>query len=82
MGAFEIDVKVQDKVVTIFVIPFEIPDETNSAGYLLVLNDVTLGSIKMGDDNRWVTEDELPWTGEDLQLIGDCIGYQYLLSVF
>lgn len=82
MGIFEVEVKVQDELVKIFVIPFEIPDGHSSANYLLIINGLTLGSIAMGENGRWTTEDKLPWDDEDLQIIGDSIGYDYISSVF
>lgn len=82
MEAFEIDVKLECGIAGIFVIPFEIPEGVNTAGYLLVLNNLTLGSITMNSDCRWVTEDELPWNDVELQVIGDEIGYHLLLSIY
>ena len=79
--AFDISVHLETGVENIFVIPFEIPEGDNTAGYLLVSNNLTLGSIKMSADCRWVTEDKLPWNDEELQIIGDEIGYHLLLSI-
>jgi len=75
MEAFETEVRLEDEFVKIFVVPFEIPEGETTAGYLLVLNDLTLGSIRINSDGRWVTEDVLPWNDHDLQVIGDTIGY-------
>ena len=75
MEAFETEVRLENGFVKIFVVPFDIPEGETTAGYLLVLNDLTLGSIRLNADGRWVTEDALPWNDHDLQIIGDNIGY-------
>jgi hypothetical protein len=75
MEAFDTEIRLKDEFVKIFVVPFDIPEGETTAGYLLVLNDLTLGSIRMNSDGHWVTEDALPWNDEDLQIIGDNIGY-------
>ena len=82
MEAFDINVKLESGPAEIFVIPFEIPEGDNTAGYLLVLNNLSLGSIMMSPDCKWVTEDELPWSDEELQVIGDEIGHHLFLSIF
>ena len=82
MDAFEINVKLDSGIAQIFVLPFEIPQGDNTAGYLLVLDNLTLGSIKMNPDCKWETEDYMPWTDQELQVIGDEIGYHLLLSIF
>lgn len=82
METFEVDVQLRGSKIKIFVIPFEIPGVDEIAGYLLVENDQTLGSIKLGGNSRWVTEDDLPWNDTDLQKIGDEIACQFLLSLF
>jgi len=76
MEAFETEIKLEDEFVKMFVVPFDIPEGETTAGYLLVQNDVTLGSIRMNSEGHWVSEDMLPWNDHDLQTIGDCIGYQ------
>ncbi|NEU09652.1 hypothetical protein GZH53_15095 [Flavihumibacter sp. R14] len=81
MEAFETVVKIGNDFLKIFVVPFEIPQAETTSGYLLVLNDLTLGSIMMDSTGRWVTEDSLPWSDEELQIIGDMIGYHLLLSM-
>lgn len=82
MEAFEIDVQVTAGAIKIFVLPFEIPGGVDTAGYLIVQNDLTLGSIKLGTNSRWVTEDDLPWNDHELQVIGDEIACHFLLSLF
>jgi len=79
--AFDISVHLETGIAEIFVIPFEIPEGDNTAGYLIVLNNLTLGSIRMSTDCKWVTEDDLPWNDDELQIIGDEIGYHLLLSI-
>ena len=81
MEAFETVLKIGNEFLKIFVIPFDIPEGETTSGYLLVLNDLTLGSIMMDSTGRWVTEDALPWSDEELQIIGDMIGYDHLLSI-
>lgn len=82
MEAFEIDVKLDSGIAEIFVIPFEIPEGENNTGYLLILANLTLGSIKMTSDYKWESEDDLPWNDEELQVIGDEIGHHLLLTIF
>ena len=82
MEAFEIDVKLESGIAEIFVIPFDIPEGDNTAGYLLVSDNLTLGSIKLNPDCKWETEDDMPWNDEELQVIGDEIGHQLLLTIF
>lgn len=79
--AFDISVELEIGLAEIFVIPFEIPEGDNTAGYLLVSNNLTLGSIKMSADCRWITEDDLPWNDEELQIIGGEIGHHLLLTI-
>lgn len=79
--AFDISVQLETGLAEIFVIPFEIPEGDNTAGYLLVLNTLTVGSIRMNADCTWVTEDDLPWNNDELQIIGDEVGYHLLLSI-
>lgn len=81
IDAFDISVNLETGIAKIFVIPFEIPEGDNTAGYLLVSNNLTFGSIRMSPDCTWVTEDDLPWNERDLQVIGDGIGYHLLLSI-
>ena len=79
--AFDISVHLETGIAEIFVIPFEIPEGDNTAGYLIVLDNLTLGSIRMSADCKWVTEDDLPWNDDELQIIGDEIGNYLLLSI-
>lgn len=81
MDAFEIDVKLESGIAQIFVIPFEIPEGEYTSGYLLVLDNLSLGSIRMNPDCKWESEDDLPWSDPELQVIGDEIGYHLLLSI-
>jgi hypothetical protein len=81
MDAFDINVKLEKETTELFVVPFEIPEGDNTAGYLLVLNNLTLGSIEMRPDCKWVTEDVMPWNDEDLQRIGDEVAHHLLLSI-
>jgi hypothetical protein len=82
METFEIELQIETQSFKIFVIPFEIPGDEDVAGYLIVKDDITLGSIKLDTGSRWATEDDLPWNDSELQLIGDQIAYHFLLCVF
>lgn len=82
LESFEMDVKLESGIEKIFVIPFDIPRAGNAVGYLLILNNMTLGSIEMNPDCKWETEDDLPWKNEELQRMGDQIGDHLLLSIF
>ena len=82
MEAFKIDVQLKAGTIEIFVVPFEIPGGEDIAGYLIVQDDLTLGSIKLGINSLWVTEDDLPWNDQELQVIGDEIACHFLLSLF
>ena len=82
MEPFKINIELKTGILKIFVLPFEIPGAEDVAGYLIVKNDVTLGSIKLGHNSRWITEDPLPWSDTELQMIGDEIAEYFLLTCF
>ena len=77
--AFDIEVKLSTDDLTLFVVPFEIHSTAPTIGYLLVRNKESLGSIFLGEDYRWTTREKLPWSSEDLQLIGNEIESLYFL---
>jgi len=82
MDIFEILVKLKSSDLSLFVVPFEIKDSNVArVGYLLVNDDVSLGSIFIAEDLTWVSKDRLPWDNDDLQEIGQEIEHHYFSTV-
>jgi hypothetical protein len=79
MKAFEIGAKLKTDTVELFVVPFEIQSTEPTMGYLLVQDQVSLGSIYLGENYQWTSRENLPWDEEDLQLIGKEIESGYFL---
>lgn len=77
MEVFDIQVNLQSDDVNLFVVPFEIQSAAPTIGYLLVRNNISLGSIFLGKNYRWITGEPLPWDSEDLQRIGNEIETAY-----
>lgn len=66
--------------INIFVIPFEIPKKVHCVGYLLVSDLETLGSIRLGQNYLWMTDDKLPFDHKQVQIIGKEIERHFFLS--
>ena len=79
MDVFEIGVSLKTDKVKLFVVPFEIQSFDSTVGYLLVQNEVSLGSIYLGENYRWTSSEILPWDDQDLQKIGKEIESLYFL---
>ena len=79
MEVFDIRVNLRTDHVNLFVVPFEIQSTASTIGYLLVSNKITLGSIFLGRNYKWITREILPWDTEDLQRIGQAIESDYFL---
>lgn len=79
MEVFEIGVNLKTDDVKLFVVPFEIQSADPTVGYLLVQNEVSLGSIYLGENYKWTSSEKLPWDEQDLQRIGKEIESAYFL---
>lgn len=79
MEVFEIGVNLKTDDVKLFVVPFEIQSTDSTVGYLLVQNEVSLGSIYLGENYQWTSNERLPWDEQDLQRIGKEIESLYFL---
>ena len=79
MEVFDINVHLKTDHVKLFVVPFEIQSVASTIAYLLVRYNESLGSIFLGKDYQWTTNEQLPWNPEELQIIGKEIESHYFL---
>lgn len=79
MEVFDIRVRLGADQLKLFVVPFEIQSVAPTIGYLLVRNKESLGSIFLGENYKWITSESLPWSPNDIQLIGKEIEAHYFL---
>lgn len=79
MDVFEIGVNLKADAIDLFVVPFEIQSAEPTVGYLLVRNEVSLGSIYLDKNFKWTSQENLPWDRDELQLIGKEIETAYFL---